>query len=133
MSLLVFSDRCKHSIDLIQFIRQHPSLGRIVRFHNVNTQGIPNKRIERVPTLLTSDGKILVGGEVRAWLESMLPSNFSEYEDFSIGMSSLDNTETDGNIFNLDMYGQSLSPEITPELQAKIDRSMEQGMTDLKG
>ena len=44
----------------------------MVKFHNINTQGIPQKyagSITRVPTLLTQNGKILVGNEIKAWLE----------------------------------------------------------------
>jgi hypothetical protein len=102
----------------------------MVKFHNVN-KGVP-KRVERVPTLVTSDGKMLVGGEVKAWLESMLPASFTEYESACIGMSCLDNTESDSGLFNLDMYGQSLKPVISKELEDRMNKSMEEAMTELK-
>lgn len=130
MSVLVFSDRCKHCVSIIQFIQQHPELQSMVKFHNIN-RGVP-KRVERVPTLVTTDGKMLVGGEVKAWLESMLPSSFSEYESDCIGMACLDNTESDTGFFSLDMYGQSLKPVISRELEERISKSLDDAMTELK-
>ena len=132
MSLLVFSDRCKHSISIIEFIQQHPPLHSLVKLHNVNQKGVPNSKITRVPTLLTSDGKILIGPDVRAWLESMLPSTFSEYDGCGLGMSCLDNSELDTNHFSLDMYGQSLQPTMTRELEHKINRKIEEGIQEIK-
>ena len=130
MSVLVISDKCKHSLDMLRFIQQHPVLQSMVRLHDVKN-GVP-KRVTRVPTLLTSDGQVLVGGEVKSWLESMLPSTFSEYDSCSLGMSTLDNSEGDSNYFPLDMYGQSLQPAMTPELELKINKKIEEAMADIK-
>ena len=130
MSVLVFSDRCKHCIEIIKYIQQHPELQTIVRFHNVN-KGVP-KRVTRVPTLLTSDGKTLIGGEVKAWLESMLPASFCEYDGCSMGMTTLDNTETDSRHFDLDMYGQSLKPNVSREIEERMGMTIEEAMAGLK-
>jgi len=130
MSVLVFSDRCKHCVSIIQYVQQHPALQSMVKFHNID-KGVP-KRVERVPTLVTSDGKMLVGGEVKAWLESMLPSSFTEYESSCIGMSCLDNTDDDNGFFKLDMYGQSLKPTISRELEDRMNKSIDEAMTELK-
>ena len=76
MSLLIYSPRCKHSMDVIGYINQHHQLKQLVRYHNVNTQGIPpsyKNKINRVPTMLTQNGKILVGNEIKNWLDSLLP------------------------------------------------------------
>lgn len=66
MALLVYSDKCKWSQDTMTYIKTQPALLEIVRFWNVNDQGLPSKKITRVPTLVTNDGKMLVGQEVMA-------------------------------------------------------------------
>lgn len=130
MSLLVFSDKCKHSLEIIRFIQQHPVLQTLIKFHDVKN-GVP-KRVTRVPTLLTSDGQVLIGGEVKTWLESMLPASFSENESCSLGMSALDNSDIDTNYFSIDNYGQSLQPVITKDLEEKINKKIEDAMADIK-
>ena len=125
-ALLVFSPKCQHSLDILRFLDTNPSLKQIVHLHNVSTQGIPPqyaRQISRVPTLLTKNGKILVGNEVKAWLESLLPNTISNCQlgGGFCGGSSFDGTDdNDDSIFNLDNYGQSLQPAMTPELQEKI-------------
>ena len=67
MSLLIYSPRCKHSMD-VRVYKQHINLKQLVHYHNVNTQGIPpnyKNKINRVPTMLTKNGKILVGNEIK--------------------------------------------------------------------
>lgn len=128
MALLIYSNRCSHSQEIIQFINKHVQLKQIVRFHDVNAMGIPpqyRNKINRVPTLLTKDGRFLVGNEAKAWLQSILPepviTNCDMYGRCS--MSNLDGT-TEGSFFSLDNYGQSLQPPMTEELQRKISASV---------
>ena len=76
MSLLIYSPRCKHSMELVEYINGQKQLKQLVNYHNVNTQGIPKQytnKINRVPTMLTKNGKILVGNEIKNWLDSLLP------------------------------------------------------------
>ena len=117
MALLVYSDKCKWSQDTLAYIKTQPALIEIVRFWNINEQGLPTKKITRVPTLVTNDGKMLVGQEVMAWLESMVPCEFESW-DAGAG-SNLDGTDTPG-MFEFDRYGESLQPRLTPELEARI-------------
>ena len=42
MSLLIYSPRCKHSMDVIEYINKHQQLKQLVHYHNINTQGIPD-------------------------------------------------------------------------------------------
>lgn len=140
MSLLIYSPRCKHSMDVIEYINKHQQLKQLVHYHNINTQGIPanyRNKINRVPTMLTKNGKILVGNEIKNWLDSLLPKK--EIDHGSIGgigcsMSSLDGKDNNSDMFTLDQYGQSLQPAMTPELQEKISRDVSKGVayTDLK-
>jgi hypothetical protein len=123
MALLVFSDKCKWSVETIQYIKTQPALIEIVRFWNVNTQGLPSKQVTRVPTLVTNDGKMHVGKEVRAWLESMVPCEFESWSDDRM-CSNLDGTDNP-SLFELDRYGESLQPKVTPEIEARIAMSVQ--------
>ena len=123
MALLVYSDKCKFSLEIIQFIKTQPALIEIVRFHNVTTQGVPSKKITRVPTLVTNDGKMCVGGEVKAWLNSMIPTDFECWDAGGNFCSNLDGSEN-ATLFDLDRYGESLEPIMTPELEEKISMTV---------
>ena len=128
-ALLIYSNRCNHSKDIINFINQHAQLKQLVHFHDVNTMGIPPQyanKINRVPTMLTKNGKLLVGNEVKQWLQSLLPNDITNCPLGSggIGSWSLDGEDDDDSIFNLNNYGQSLQPAITPDLQQKIDQKV---------
>ena len=133
MSLLIYSPRCKHSMEVIEYINRQPQLKQIVGFHNVNTQGIPpayRNKINRVPTMLTKNGKILVGNEIKNWLDSLLPNKEVSNWGFSgaCSMTTLDGDDNDTDIFTLDNYGQSLQPAMTRELEEKISRDVSKGI-----
>ena len=123
MALLVYSDKCQWSQEILVYIKTQPALIEVIRFWNVNTQGVPSKQITRVPTLVTNDGKMHVGKEVRAWLESMIPSELESWCDDSM-CSNLDGTDIP-TLFELDRYGESLQPRLTPELEARIAMSVQ--------
>lgn len=135
MSLLIFSPKCSHSMDIVNYINRHAQLKQIVQFHNVNTMGIPPQyraKITRVPTMLTKNGKILVGKEIQNWLESLLPVQDLDTCDFGrCEMTTLDG-EGSAVLFGLDDYGRSLQPAMTPELEAKISRSVSDAYVDIK-
>lgn len=123
MALLVYSDKCKYSHEIIGFIKTQPALIEIIRFHNVSTNGVPSKKITRVPTLVTNEGKMCVGGEVKAWLESMIPTDFESWDCSGNLCQNLDGSENSG-LFELDRYGESLQPILTPELETKISMNI---------
>jgi len=128
MSLLVFSPKCKHSVEVIEYIKKHKELQQIVQYHNVTVAGIPPEfrtKITRVPTMLTKNGKILVGREIHNWLESLLPVQELETCDFGSIFSSTLDGEPNTNMFGLDDYGKSLQPAMTRELEEKISRKVE--------
>jgi hypothetical protein len=128
MSLLIFSPQCNHSLDIIDYISKNETLKNIVSYHNINKLGIPpqfKNKITRVPTLLTKNGKLLVGNEIKNWLESLLPVQEIEMCGFgSCDMTSLEESENNKQMFGLDNYGMSLQPSMTPELEEKINRSV---------
>lgn len=133
-ALLVYSTRCKYSMECFQFIYSNPQLKQIVQLHDVNLQGVPQqyaRYITRVPTMLTKNGKILVGQEIKTWLSSLLPNTIDNCQlrgSCSIGTASFDgNEDGDDGFFQLNNYGQSLQPAMTPELQAKINQKVTSG------
>lgn len=132
MVVLVYSDNCNHCVDTINFIRSNPSLGQLVRYHNVNKNGAP-KGVTRVPTLITDEGKLLVGGEVKNYLESLLP-NTIESTNFGSKMSAcaIDGSADCDDMFALDSYGTSLAPVMTRDLEDKINRSVQDAYQSIK-
>lgn len=126
-------------MDIIEYISKVPQLKQLVHYHNINTQGIPpnyRNKISRVPTMLTKNGKILVGNEIKNWLDSLLPKKEVEHSGigaFGCSMTTLDGNDTT-DMFRLDDYGRSLQPAMTKELEEKINREVSKGMayTDLK-
>ena len=133
MSLLIYSPRCKHSMEVIEYINQHQQLKQLVHYHNINTQGIPpayRNKISRVPTMLTKNGKVLVGNEIKNWLDSLLPNKEVCNWGFSgaCSMTTLDSDENDTDIFSLESYGQALQPAMTRELEQKINRDVNKGV-----
>lgn len=134
MATLVYSDRCQYSAQVIRLIQGNPALIKVMRFHNVTTHGIPSKQVTRVPTLLTNDGKILVGLEVKSWVDSMAPVEVVEANDaFGPATTFLDGTDSEiGNMFDLDKYGSSLAPPMTAELEQKINRKVQDAYSNMQ-
>lgn len=127
-------------MDVIEYINKHAQLKQLVHYHNVNTQGIPpnyRNKINRVPTMLTKNGKILVGTEIKNWLDSLLPAkevSHAHIGGFGCNMTTLDGGNGVSDMFSLDDYGRSLQPPMTKELEDKINRDVSKGQayTELK-
>lgn len=134
-ALLVYSPKCNFCIDIINFVNSNQQLKQLVRLHNVNTQGIPSqytKQINRVPTMLTKNGKLLIGNEIKQWLGSLLPNEITNctLSGGMCGLSSLDDEDDDDSVFLLDNYGQSLQPAMTSELQARISQDVSESFNN---
>jgi len=127
MATLVYSDKCPYCTQVIQEIRENPSLVHVIRVHNVSTHGVPSRQITRVPTLVTNDGKLLVGNDVRKWIESMKPEErVEEFDQSGLAVSSLDDTDGNdaGDYFDLDNFNAPLAPPMTRELEDKVNRKV---------
>ena len=138
MALLLFSQRCQHSMKLIKYIQENKPLHSMLRFHDVNKMGVPEQldgKINSVPVLVTtSDNKILVGKEIMAWFESALPSDFVGMDDKFGGASLTDADDNGGgDMFALDNYGVPLSPQMTGDMQKKIDMSVQEAYQSRQG
>ena len=130
-SLLIYSPKCKHCEKIFIFLESKPQLKQMVKFHNVNQLGIPQQykeHIKSVPTLLTSNQKFLVGNEIIQFFTSLLPSEITNMDISGSGLnvSSLSGDESYDNYFELSSYGQSLQGAMTPELEAKISRNVQE-------
>tara|TARA_B100000768_G_C11078560_1_gene289761 strand:- start:347 stop:616 length:270 start_codon:yes stop_codon:yes gene_type:complete len=88
--------------------------------------------------MLTQNGKILVGQEIKNWLESLLPTKEIQHSLTGGGMgcsfSNLDGKGDNAHMFSLDDYGKSLQPPMTKELEDKISQDVSKGnaYTELK-
>jgi hypothetical protein len=136
-ALLLYSHKCAHCKDLLEYIDTNEKLKSIIQLQNIHTNGIPEeyrKKISRMPTMLTKNNKILVGSEIKQWLESLLPSDISNCPigDGCNIAYGIDGESTDDSFFNLDMYGQSLQPAMTKELELKINRNVGEAFNTYK-
>ena len=108
MNVLVYSLRSEYCVQLIDFIKGNDLHNSLVKFHDVNKSGVPNG-IQRVPSLITSDGKILIGGEIKDYLETFLSS---EPNGIGNGGGTYDLDGADGdNFYSLDSFGETLAPK----------------------
>lgn len=132
MVLLIYSERCKYCNELIMYIRSQPVFLTLIRFHNINTHGVPNG-LTRVPTLITDDGVSVIGGDIKNYLDSLLPTTI---ESASLGgeiaTTHLDGTVDFNNFFTNDSFGVSLAPPMTPELEEKIKRNVQDAYQTVK-
>jgi hypothetical protein len=80
--------------------------------------------------MLTKNGKILVGNEIKNWLDSLLPNKEVTNCGFGGGcsMTTLDGEDNEADMFSLDNYGQSLQPAMSRELEEKINRDVSKGV-----
>ena len=130
-SLLIYSPKCKHCEKLFVFLESKPQLKQMVKFHNVNQLGIPpqyKEKIKSVPTLLTSNQKFLIGNEIIQFFTSLLPVEISNMDMSGSGLqiTSLAGDESYDNYFELSSYGQSLQGAMTPEIEARISRNVQE-------
>lgn len=135
--VLIYSPNCSKCSELIQYINSNAQFKALCKYHNINTQGIPpnyQNKIKFVPTMLTSNGKLLVGKEIKNWLTSLLPNEqiTNLCLNGSCGLSNLDGSDENDSIFALDSYGQSLQPAMTPELQQRINGNVTDTYNNLK-
>lgn len=140
-ALLLYSTRCQYSVAILQIIQKHKALQAIIKLHDINRLGVPQAlmgKIDCVPVLITKDGNIMSGKEVKNWIQSMIPGNNEVgslgFGGMGVGIQSLDNPEeNDEDIFDLDSYGESLAPTMTPELQRRIDMNVSDAYNQAQG
>ncbi len=131
MATLVYAENCNFCRDVIQYIHENPVLAKVVGFHDIR-KGIP-KGVTRVPTVITSQGNQIVGGDIKPWLQQLIPpQDFECMSGGRCGMASLEHVDETGDFFSFDDYGSSLKPVMTPDLEAKINRSVQEAYAEVK-
>jgi hypothetical protein len=131
--LVYSSQRCKYCAEVIEFIKNNPVIIPLLKTHDIIMNGVP-RGIERVPTIVTSSGEKHVDVEVLRWLENMIPTTFEGCSSGKCKLASSFDEPYDGvgDGFPLDAYGISLSPQMTPELQARIEKPIGDAYADIK-
>lgn len=140
-ALLLYSMRCQYCVAILGTIQKHKALQTIIKLHDINRLGVPQAlmgKIDCVPVLITKDGNIMSGKEVKNWIHSMIPDNNEVgsmgFGGLGAGIQSLENPEeNDEDMFSLDSYGESLAPTMTPELQRKIDMNVSEAYNQAQG
>ena len=130
-AVLIVSDKCTYCLETIEFIKNHPVLIPLVKIHDIKLHGVP-PGIKRVPVLITSDNKEMMGLEVIRWLEMNVPCTFEGNCAADIGTNFNEPADEIGDYFPLDSYGVSLEPIVTKELQSKIDKPLADAYNDIK-
>ena len=131
MALLLFSNKCQHSADVLKILDKQPAVRSMINLHDVSIHGLPRQlkgRVHSVPTVITKQGEIKVGKEVSTWIYSLIPPPEISQCPLGSGMCGMagfgDSEEVEDNLFELNSYGQSLQPHMTPELQDRISRNV---------
>lgn len=130
-SVLVYSKKSQYCVDLLEFIDSNELLTTVVKFHDVNTQGVPNG-ISRVPSLITNEGKVIIGGDIKIFLEGFIIGDIEPVSFNGAKTFELDGSDVSGNWFDIEKFGVSLQPKMTKELEEKISSSVEDAMQNLK-
>ena len=130
-SLLVYSKKSQYCVDLLEFIEANELLTTVVKFHDVNAQGVPTG-ISRVPSLITHDGKVIIGGDIKTFLEGFIIGDIEPVTLSSAKTFDLDGSDVSGNWFDIEKFGVSLQPKMTKELEEKISLSVEDALQSLK-
>ncbi len=129
MNILIVSQKCENCKNLLAYIKSKNELTKIVRIHDVNISGVPSG-ITRVPTLIKNDGNVIIGGDIKLYLEQFLPDEIQSHSS-NIGYS-IDGDDGSDNMFSIQSYGESLAPRMTKELEEKINMSIDEAMKNMK-
>lgn len=127
MALLFYSDRCSHSAELFKWLDKHPQVSKMIRRHNVTVHGVPpkfKKTVKSVPTIVTQQGQVMVGSQCIAWVNSLIPPQEVGGMGGYAGLTNLEDDSGGPGMFTLDNYGQSIQPQITAEMEARINSTV---------
>lgn len=120
-----------YCVELLNFVNEHDILKTIIKFHDVNVNGVPNG-ITRVPSLITNEGKIIIGGDIKSFLDGFMIADIEPVESSSSRTFGLDGNEMSGSWFDIERFGESLKPTITKDIEEKISASVEDALANLK-
>ena len=120
---MFYSPRCEHCLEANKILENTPYADQI-EYLNVHHTELPSeykKELTHVPAIITNEGKLLVGAEVRQWALSLIPTEIESFDARAI--ASFDgNPSVVQGLFDIESYGVPLAPPMTPELEAKINK-----------
>ena len=121
MATLIYSNRCKHSVDLLRFISENSEVRDTIQMHNVDTEGAP-MGVTHVPTLVTQD-KVYIGGDALGWLKEQCASTVPAASGDGMSFIDLDGKQDisqPGGPSNLMDLGTPLAAPMTEEHRKKM-------------
>jgi hypothetical protein len=125
-ALMLYSPRCEFCLEIFNLLDQCPIKDQ-VQFQNIHEVPVPEdyrKALTHVPALIVKDGRLLMGNEVKQWVLAMMPSEIESFDSKAI--ASFDgNPSVVQGLFDLESYGTPLAPPLTPELEAKINKKLQ--------
>ena len=127
MALLLYSDRCSHSTELCKWLDKHPQVNRLIKRRDVTVHGVPPKFktvVRSVPTVITQQGQVMAGKQCLAWASSLIPPPEVTGACGYDALTNLDDNSGCDGMFTLDNYGQSIQPQITPEMEERINSTV---------
>jgi hypothetical protein len=132
MATLIYSEKCKKCVDVIDYIRENPALQQYVTYHHVS-KGVPSY-VKSVPALVASDSTMYVGKDgIIQYLSSFIQPTIKRTNLTSMKMTSIGNKSViNGNYSSIGHAGRVYTPNLTKDLKQKIERSIEDGLSELK-
>jgi predicted thioredoxin/glutaredoxin len=127
MATLIYSDQCINCYELIEYIKTKPALHTIVKYHHIN-EGVPNG-VTKVPSLITSDGNLYVGNQVKTYLQSLIPNKIEKFQYGKISSKRLDNQNLGGKYFSVRNYGNNI---INPDPDERVNIPVNDALASLK-
>ena len=127
--LFVYSLRSDYCKTIHSFINDNDILKTLVKMHDVNVMGVPPK-IERVPSLITPDGNVIIGSDIRTYLDDLLYQDIEPVDTFK-NTYGIDGTHTT-DLCDIENFGKSIQPKMTKELEEKINTKVEDAYHKLK-
>jgi len=126
---LFYSNKCSHSAQVLHLVRGYEPLARKTRLYDISIHSLPQsyeRVVSRVPTLVTADGSIRVGNEIKAYVRSLIPTNI-EYiaaGDIDAAPFGSEGIMPSSRYMLMDDMGEPLGAEMTPELEQKISQKV---------
>lgn len=128
MNVLVVSKKCTtNCIPLMKYIESKQEFSKIIRIHDIHEQGVPGG-IKRVPTLIKNDGTILIGGDIKSYLDSLIDSIQTVEPSCTNFGFDINGDVDDGAYCSINSFGSTMAPQMTKELEEKINSRLEDAM-----
>jgi hypothetical protein len=124
-AIMLYSPRCEHCLEIFGLLEQCPFKDSI-KYQDIHKEPIPEeyrKVLTHVPGIITEDGRLLMGLEVKQWVLALMPTEVESFDHLKL--ASFDgNPNIVPGLFDIESYGAPLAPPMTPELESKINKKI---------